>query len=119
MAISDLDSILCRIISFQRLTFGNSYREQGLTAHIRKELGEIAEADLEVTSEEWIDVIFLAIHGWWASHQVAFGGEDRIAADDLTESLRYMLRDKLVENEGRDWQFDRNAGDIAIEHVRD
>lgn len=54
-------------------TFGPGYRTAGILAHIRKELAEI-EADPH-DLEEWIDVILLAIDGFWRH-----GGWDLAAA---------------------------------------
>lgn len=44
-------------------TFGPGLRTVGVTEHIKKELAEILEAPQDL--EEWVDVIILALDGYW------------------------------------------------------
>lgn len=82
-------------------TFGQGNRTAGILAHIRKELTEI-EANPE-DLEEWIDVILLAIDGFW-----------RHGGWDLSAAL-WAKRDK---NRARKWP-PPGPEDQPTEHIKE
>lgn len=89
---------------FSEKTFGPGPRTQGITAHIRNELLEIAEDPTDLM--EWVDVILLAMDGAWrAGH----------SPSDIEDAMHR----KLQINKNRTWPDWRSAGDGAIQHVRD
>lgn len=84
-------------------TFGGGLRTKGITDHIRKELKEIEDsqgADLE----EWIDVMILAMDGYWRH-----GGHKL--------DLMRRLQEKQDKNLNRQWPVPISE-DVAVEHVR-
>ncbi len=83
-------------------TFGPGRRTLGITAHIRKELAEI-EADPDDV-REWIDVIILALDGYWRH-----GGKP----EDLAE----MLEAKQRVNFERAWPAIKPE-DQPMEHLK-
>jgi hypothetical protein len=101
----DLVAHLERQRKFSLETFGPGPRSAGVSAHIRKELDEIAADPLDLG--EWVDVILLALDGAWrAGHEPA--------------AIVAALEAKQRKNEGRDWPDWRTASpDVPIEHVRD
>lgn len=91
-------------IGWSRLTFGPGHRTKGVIEHIQKELKEIEEKPFDLN--EWIDVIILAMDGFWRH-----GG----SAEDL---LPYLLV-KQMRNMSRTWPDWRDmTEDQAIEHDR-
>ncbi len=80
-------------------------RTSGLLKHISKELIDV-EKDPHDT-EEWIDIIILAIDGAW---------RHGATPEQIAETLNY----KQWKNKMRSWPDWRNIGDDnPIEHVRD
>ncbi len=88
--------------TWSRDTFGPGRRTLGITAHIRKELAEI-EADPDDV-REWIDVIILALDGYWRH-----GGKP----EDLAE----MLEAKQRVNFERAWPAIKPE-DQPVEHLK-
>lgn len=82
-------------------TFGPGLRTKGIIDHIRKELLEVEvdPGDLE----EWIDVIILAIDGYWRH-----GGSPL--------DFMYQLQAKQNKNFDRKWPVP--TSEDAIEHIR-
>ena len=102
--VERIESYLARQIEWSRNTFGPALRTKGVIDHIRKELSEI-EADPHDLSE-WIDVVILAMDGFWRH-----GGS---AADFLPRLLT-----KQQKNMARNWPDWRDRSeDHAIEHDR-
>lgn len=94
---------LQRQIEWSRETFGPGDRTQGVLDHIRKELKEIEE---DPESDEWVDVIILALDGAWRS-----GWQPQHIIDALIAKQR--------KNEQRVWPDWRTADpNKAIEHDR-
>ena len=83
-------------------TFGNGKRTLGIIKHIQKELIEIEECPEDL--QEWIDVIILAMDGYWRH-----GGN----AKDLME----RLIEKQCINFNRDYPFPTSE-DLPSEHIR-
>jgi len=99
-----IEPYFARQIEWSRETFGPALRTHGVIDHIRKELTEI-EADPHDLSE-WIDVVILAMDGFWRH-----GGS---AAD-----LMPRLLAKQQKNMARSWPDWRTMSeDQAIEHNR-
>lgn len=88
---------------WSRKTFGEGKRTLGILAHIRKELGEISAKPDDL--EEWIDVVILALDGYWRH-----GGEP---AD-----LMLHLQAKQDKNIARRWPAP-GPEDEPTEHVRE
>jgi len=82
-------------------TFGHGTRTKGVLLHIQKELDEIADNPHDL--EEWIDVILLAMDGYWRH-----GGEPK-------DILR-RLRSKLLKNMERKWPSPISQ-DVPVEHI--
>lgn len=94
-----------RQIGWSAKTFGLGDHTSGIVDHILKELREIEAAPGD--TEEWIDVIILAIDGAWRSGATA---------EQIVETLRL----KQLKNESRSWPDWRTAEPgKAIEHVKD
>ncbi len=103
-AIEAMETYYARQIEWSRETFGPALRTGGVIDHIRKELREI-EGDPHDLSE-WIDVVILAMDGFWRH-----GG----AATDLMPALLAKQR----KNMARAWPDWRTMSeDSAIEHDR-
>lgn len=83
-------------------TFGEGRRTGGVTAHIAKELEEIRRAPDDL--EEWIDVIILAMDGFWRA-----GGK--------SQDLAPMIMAKQEKNRARQWPKPTSE-DEATEHIR-
>lgn len=93
-----------RQIEWSGRTFGPALRTKGIIDHIKKELREI-EADPHDLSE-WVDVIILAMDGFWRH-----GG--------TAEDLMPRLLAKQEKNFARNWPDWRTMPeDRAIEHDR-
>lgn len=73
---------------WSEVTFGPGQRTLGILAHIRKELAEIEASPHDL--EEWIDVIQLALDGYW-----------RHGGDPL--HIMLDLQAKLAKNKARKW----------------
>lgn len=100
----DIEAYYARQIDWSRETFGPALRTKGIIDHIRKELLEIEEAPHDLS--EWIDVIILAMDGFWRH-----GG--------TAESLMPALLAKQTKNVARAWPDWRTMSeDRAIEHDR-
>jgi hypothetical protein len=111
MQTYDLIAHLYRQRAFSRATFGPGARTKGVTDHIRKELGEIESAPLDL--EEWADVILLALDGAWRCAE-AMG----IPNADGPAAIADTIAVKQLKNEFRNWPDWRLADpDKAIEHV--
>lgn len=88
---------------WSRQTFGPGRRTQGVLDHIRKELVEIED---NPESDEWVDVVILALDGAWRH-----GMEPQQIID--------AIRAKQAKNEARVWPDWRLSDeDHAIEHDR-
>jgi len=99
-----LEAYYQRQIEWSKRTFGPALRTKGVLDHIRKELKEI-EADPHDLSE-WIDVVILAMDGFWRH-----GG--------TAEQLMARLQAKQDKNFARAWPDWRTMSeDHAIEHDR-
>lgn len=99
-----LETYFARQIEWSRETFGPALRTRGVLDHITKELREI-NADPHDLSE-WVDVIILAMDGFWRH-----GGK----ASDLFGALLA----KQHKNMARTWPDWRTMSeDSAIEHDR-
>lgn len=100
----DLEAYYARQIEWSRNAFGPALRTKGVCDHIRKELIEIEEDPHDLS--EWVDVIILAMDGFWRH-----GG----SPDDLLPRLQA----KQVKNFARKWPDWREMSeDKAIEHDR-
>lgn len=109
----NLTEHLKRQIAFSRATFGPGARTGGVIDHIRKELGEVAEApsDYEKTIE-WVDVVILALDGLTRSINLP-------TTDAIAEQAARMIVDKQNANERRSWPDWRTADpNKAIEHKK-
>jgi hypothetical protein len=84
-------------------TFGIGMRTVGICRHIQKELAEIEAAPSD--TEEWVDVILLAMDGYWRA-----GGEP--------SNLLRDLADKHQRNKRRKYPPIGVPQDQPIEHVR-
>jgi len=93
-----------RQIEWSYKTFGPSLRTKGIVQHIRKELLEI-EAEPHDLSE-WIDVVILAMDGFWRH-----GGR----VDDLMPRLLAKQRKNMARKWPSWWLL---SEDTAIEHDR-
>ncbi len=99
-----IETYFARQIEWSRETFSPDERTRGILDHIRKELAEIEAKPHDLS--EWIDVVILAMDGFWRH-----GG----TADDLLPALLAKQR----KNMARQWPDWRTAPkDRAIEHVR-
>jgi len=93
-----------RQIAWSRETFGPALRTKGVIDHIRKELREIEQDPHDLS--EWIDVVILAMDGFWRH-----GGE--------ASALLPALVAKQRKNMARTWPDWRGMSeDSAIEHDR-
>ncbi len=93
-----------RQINWSRETFGPALRTKGVIDHIRKELVEIEDDPHDLS--EWVDVVILAMDGFWRH-----GGN----AEDLFPALLAKQR----KNMARTWPDWRTMSeDAAIEHDR-
>ncbi|TKT45364.1 dATP/dGTP pyrophosphohydrolase domain-containing protein [Rhizobium sp. LC145] len=93
-----------RQIDWSRETFGPALRTNGVIDHIRKELKEIEQDPHDLS--EWVDVVILAMDGFWRHGGKAF---------DLLPALLAKQR----KNMSRTWPDWRGMSeDSAIEHDR-
>ena len=99
-----IETYYARQIDWSRTTFGPALRTKGLLDHITKELREIASSPHDLS--EWIDVVILAMDGFWRH-----GGKP--------EDLMPALLAKQKKNMARKWPDWRGKSeDGAIEHDR-
>ena len=103
----DQDNNITAYLERQRVwskrTFGPGKRTKGIIDHITKELHEIA-ASLEDLSE-WIDVVILAMDGYWRH-----GG--------TPEQFMQDMQAKQNKNFARQWPAPESE-DVAVEHIRE
>lgn len=100
----NLEEYLREQSEFSLKTFGPSCRTRGIIQHIQKELDEINLDPHDLS--EWIDVIILALDGYWRH-----GGNPR--------HIMTHLIAKLEKNKARTWpDFRSLSEDVAIEHDR-
>jgi hypothetical protein len=83
----DLLAHIERQRAFSLRAFGPGERTEGVCDHIRKKLVEI---ETDPATEEWVDVMLLAIDGAWR-------------AGASPEHITDMLANKLRRNESRTW----------------
>lgn len=103
-AFGGMEAYFARQIEWSRQTFGPAERTKGVIDHIRKELGEIERDPHDLS--EWIDVVILAMDGFWRH-----GGNAR--------DLMPALLAKQHQNIARIWPDWRTMSeDSAIEHDR-
>jgi hypothetical protein len=98
----ELAAIVAEHRTWSHRTFGPGKRTLGTIAHIRKELAEIEAKPDDLM--EWIDVVMLAINGYWRH-----GGDSR--------KFAVMLKAKLEECKRREWPAPTSE-DEPIEHVK-
>lgn len=99
-----LEAYLAQQIEWSRDTFGPALRTRGVIDHIRKELGEIEEKPHDLS--EWVDVVILALDGFWRH-----GGE--------ASGIMPALIAKQQKNMSRFWPDWKNMSEHrAIEHDR-
>jgi len=89
-------------IFWSRKTFGEGKRTLGIIKHIQKELKEIEENPEDLS--EWIDVIILALDGYWRH-----GGDYK--------QIMSRLKRKQFENFKREYPFPISE-DEPSEHIR-
>lgn len=93
-----------RQIEWSKTTFGPALRTNGIIDHITKELAEIAADPHDLS--EWVDVMILAMDGFWRH-----GG----TAKDIMPALLA----KQTKNMARNWpDWRTRSEDQAIEHDR-
>lgn len=104
-----------RVIAFSRATFEPGERTHGVADHVRSELREIVTADNPADrAEEWVDVVKLGLDGLWRAM-----GANGTPPDRIADELCWMLAEKQMVNELREWPDWRAApSDKAIEHTR-
>ncbi len=105
LAITDaFTAYFQRQVAWSLNTFGPAPRTNGILAHIRKELDEVAKAPHDLM--EWIDIMILAMDGYHRH------GGDPVKLMDL-------LLVKQQKNFARNWPDWRTMSeDSAIEHDR-
>jgi hypothetical protein len=115
---------LTRQIVFSKGTFGINNRLNGLLDHISKELIEIKteidncqnKSGQEKISNEFVDVVILALDGLWRSVQLEY---PYLRTDDIANISASYIFDKQNKNENRVWPDWRTTdSNKAIEHVR-
>ena len=101
---ASIETYYARQVEWSRETFGPALRTKGIIDHITKELREIAADPHDLS--EWIDVVILAMDGFWRH-----GGKP--------EDLMPALLAKQAKNMARTWPDWRGMSeDAAIEHDR-
>lgn len=101
---ASIETYYSRQIEWSRETFGPALRTGGVIDHIRKELIEIQAAPHDLS--EWVDVIILAMDGFWRH-----GG--------TVDELMPRLLAKQEKNMARVWPDWRAMSENeAIEHDR-
>lgn len=101
---ASIETYYAKQVEWSRETFGPALRTKGIIDHIMKELREIAADPHDLS--EWIDVVILAMDGFWRH-----GGKP--------EDLMPALLAKQAKNMARTWPDWRGMSeDAAIEHDR-
>lgn len=100
--MNSLQFYLKRQRDWSERTFGAGKRTFGICEHIEKELAEIRALPTDI--DEWIDVMILAMDGFWRH-----GGQP--------EELFPRLRAKQSINFARKWPAP-GPEDRATEHIR-
>lgn len=104
--MSDLKDYLEKQIVWSSNTFGKGKRTLGIIKHIQKELEEIKDNPGDLT--EWVDVIILAMDGYWRH-----GGrpEDLFADLEAKQSINFkrvypfpLSEDEPTEHERKSCQ---------------
>lgn len=114
----DLEQHLLRQMAFSRATFGPGARTAGVCDHIRKELVEVESAPLSFRSQEWVDVVILALDGLTRSLLNETNGVE--TQEQAAFAAVMAIRNKQSKNERRNWPDWRTAPlDKAIEHTRE
>lgn len=98
----DLSGYLKRQEEWSGRTFGHGTRTIGIIQHIRKELEEILQNPHDL--EEWIDVVILALDGYWRH-----GGDPK--------HIMFHLQAKQQINFSRHWP-PPGPEDQPTEHIR-
>lgn len=108
----DLTQHLKRQIAFSKGTFGPGERTNGILAHMRKEIEEVAES--EGSASEWVDLVILAFDGLTRSFLAEGYNTDGAALMAVK-----TLEAKQAANESREWpDWRQSSQDEPIEHVR-
>ena len=81
----DLTAYLERQKKWSERTFGIGKRTIGVTKHIEAEIEEIRQEPSN--SKEWIDIIILAVDGYWRS------GGDNLELDLLNKQQKNFMRE--------------------------
>lgn len=103
-SLDSLEQYYVDQINWSKQVFGPALRTKGIIQHITKELAEIESNPHDLS--EWVDVIMLAMDGYWRHGGSAF-------------SLLHDLRAKQRKNVARVWPDYRTVSeDVAIEHVQ-
>lgn len=111
----DLEQHLIRQMAFSHATFGPGVRTGGVIDHIRKELIEVAQSN--GSSDEWVDVVILALDG--LTRQLAFCSGQRADPAYVAARAAAMIIDKQTRNEARTWpDWRKTDPNKAIEHDR-
>lgn len=111
----DLKQHLLRQMAFSHATFGPGTRTKGVCDHIEKEIEEVFDSG--GSSDEWVDVVILALDG--LTRQLAYCNGGRNDPHQVAETACKMIVGKQSRNEARDWPDWRTAPEgKAIEHIR-
>ena len=111
----DLEQHLIRQMAFSHATFGPGTRTGGVIDHIRKELIEVAQSN--GSSDEWVDVVILALDG--LTRQLAFCSGRRADPANVAATATAMIVGKQTRNEARSWpDWRKTDPNKAIEHDR-
>ena len=119
-AVERIEEYYSRQIEWSRETFGPALRTGGVIDHIRKELKEI-EADPHDLSE-WVDVIILAMDGFWRHGGTATDLMPRLLAKQRKNMARAwpdwrtMSEDRAIEHD-RSGEADDEAVERAAKHI--
>lgn len=116
----DMVAHFTRQYAFSKGTFGPGARTKGVMAHINSEFVEIekelADGDKGQASNEWVDVVILAVDGLMRSIQEAYPD---LTTDDVADHAVSVINMKQNKNESRVWpdwrKFDANT---PINHDR-
>jgi hypothetical protein len=113
----DLKQHLIRQMAFSHATFGPGQRNEGVVDHIRKELAEVEQSGY--ASNEWVDVVILALDGLTRSFAYSLGDGSRRNPNETAQMAINMIEYKQSKNEGRTWPDWRTAEkNKAIEHIK-
>jgi hypothetical protein len=95
----DLKQHLLRQMAFSHATFGPGERTAGVCDHIRKELAEVEAAN--GNSDEWVDVVILALDG--LTRRLAYYRGGRRDPEAVAFTACNMILAKQSQNEARVW----------------